>query len=185
MAPKRKRARDGDQEEGLHQHGDQPEQEKLTPYELQRQRLCVSPAERHCGVVVLPKLHCIPFTLKSCTLREHHCQITSKGGPLGHPLCTWWSRPDLKSDCDRVMVNVCRIEQNRRRLIELGIPAAVAGLNSTVAQHKYIYSSCAALVKMQRGSAVLPRSNTHWPTVKQLEALLCCIDRIMCHSCDA
>ncbi|CAL5223846.1 g6429 [Coccomyxa viridis] len=67
MGQKRNRPADGDQENAPHQNEDQPEQEKLTPYELQRQRL---------------------------------------------------------------------IEQNRRRLIELGIPAAVAGLNNAVTQHK-------------------------------------------------
>ena len=41
------------------------------------------------------------------------------------------------------MTYICRIEQNRRRLIELGIPAAVAGLNSAVAQQKFVHTSCA------------------------------------------
>ena len=43
MGQTRKRAADNKQEESLHQHENQPEQEKLTPYELQRQRLCVLP----------------------------------------------------------------------------------------------------------------------------------------------
>ena len=59
----------------------------------------------------------------------------------------------VKSFSMATITHLCRIEQNRRRLIELGIPAAVAGLNNAVAQDKYAsnfpaaHSGCRAALK--------------------------------------
>ena len=78
MGQKRKRAADGNQENAAHQHELQPEQEKLTPYELQRQRLCVLNvlSGLKCYDVLQTWFCCIPCTLKLCSLGNTNIPAT-------------------------------------------------------------------------------------------------------------
>ena len=79
MGQKRKRGADTDQENAVNQIEDQPEQDKLTPYELQRQRLCVLPTFSTIRIISFPvRVLCAFCTFKMRSLSDTKGETASR-----------------------------------------------------------------------------------------------------------